>query len=163
MLAEVGQNQEQSNKIEFFVDSGAACHAWPCKTKPGSTRGGTFLTATGAPDATQGTLDVSCQLLDGHGVVINVRATFELLLVRRPILSVSRLVEKGFAVVMGEEAGKHVEKGRESDTSAQIQWCVPRPSLVKRPCHGHDTNPQRTRDWHTRLATCHSELGVRTV
>ena len=103
------------------------------------------------------------QLLDGHGVVINARATFELLLVRRPILSVSRLVEKGFAVVMGKEAAKHVEQGRESDTSAQIQWCVPRTSLVKRPCHGHDTNPQRTRDWHTRLATCLSELGVRTV
>ena len=37
MLAEVGQNQEQSNNIEFLVDSGAACHAWPCTTKPGST------------------------------------------------------------------------------------------------------------------------------
>ena len=36
---------------------------------------------------------------------INVRATFELLRVRRPILSVSRLVEKGFAVVMRKEQG----------------------------------------------------------
>ena len=51
MLAEVGQNQEQSNNIEFLVDSGAACHAWPFKTKSGSSRGGTFLTATGAPVA----------------------------------------------------------------------------------------------------------------
>ena len=51
-------------------------------------------------------------------VEINARAAFELLLVRRPILSVSRLVEKGFAVV------------RERDTSAQIQWCVPRPCTV---------------------------------
>ena len=70
------------------------------KTKPGSSRGGTLLTGTRAPLASQGTLDVSFQLLDVHGVEINVRATFELLLVRRPILSVSRLVEKGFAVVM---------------------------------------------------------------
>ena len=48
MLAEVGQNQEQSNNIEFLVDSGAVCHAaWPFMTKSGSSRGGTFLTATG--------------------------------------------------------------------------------------------------------------------
>ena len=40
---------------------------------------GTFLTATRAPVASQGTLDVSFQLLDVHGVEINVRATFELL------------------------------------------------------------------------------------
>ena len=61
---------------------------------------------TGAPVASQGTLDVSKQLVDVHGVEINVRATFELLLVRRPILSVSRLVEKGFAVVRWERSKK---------------------------------------------------------
>ena len=66
---------------------------------------GHFLNVTGAPGESQGTLDVSCQLVDVHGVEINVRATFELLPVRRPILSVSRLVEKGFAVVMGKEQG----------------------------------------------------------
>ena len=59
--------------------------------------------ATGAPVASQGTLDVSFQLLDVHGVEVNVRATFDLLPVRRPILSVSRLVEKGFVFVMGRE------------------------------------------------------------
>ena len=53
MLAEVGQNQEQSNNIEFLVDFGSACHAWPCKTKPCSTHGGTCLTATRAPVASQ--------------------------------------------------------------------------------------------------------------
>ena len=42
---------------------------------------------------------------DVHGVEINVRATFGLLPVRRPILSVSRLVEKLFAVVIGNEQG----------------------------------------------------------
>ena len=105
MLAEVDQNQTQSKNIEFLVDSGAVCHAWPFKTKSGASRGGTFLTATGTPVASQGTLDVSFQLVDVHGVEINVRATFKLLLVRRPILCVSRLVEKGFAVVMGKEQG----------------------------------------------------------
>ena len=90
MLAEVGQNQKQSNNIEIMADSRAACHAWPCKTKAGSFRGRTFLTATGAPVASQGTLDVSFQLVDVHCVGIKVRATFGLLPVRRPILSVSR-------------------------------------------------------------------------
>ena len=66
---------------------------------------GHFLTATRASVASQGTLDVSFQLLDVHGVDINVRATLELLLVRRPILSVSRL-EKGLAVVMGNTLSK---------------------------------------------------------
>ena len=46
-----------------------------------------------------------CQLVDVdvHGVGINLRA--KLLPVRRSILSVSRLVEKGFAVVMGKKQG----------------------------------------------------------
>ena len=42
MLAEVGHNQEQSNNIGFLVDSGAASHACPCKTKSGSSREGAF-------------------------------------------------------------------------------------------------------------------------
>ena len=96
--------------VAGIVDSGAACHAWPCKTKSGSSRGGTFLTATGAPVASQGTLDVSFQLVDVHSVAITVKAIFELLLVRRPILSVSRLVDKGFADVMGKEQGNTLGK-----------------------------------------------------
>ena len=106
MLAEVGQNQEQSNNIEFLMNSGAACHAWPFKTKSGSSRGRTFFDCHGTPVASQGTLDVSFQLVDVHGVEIHVRATFELLLVRRPFMGVSRLLEKkGFAAVMGQEQG----------------------------------------------------------
>ena len=61
---------------------------------------GTFLTATGAPVASQGTLEVKPQLVDVHGEAITVKTVFELLHVRRPILSVGRLVDKGFAVVM---------------------------------------------------------------
>ena len=61
MLAQVGQVVERSNDGEFLVDSGAACHAWPCRTTAGSSYGETFLTATSAPVATQGTLDVKFQ------------------------------------------------------------------------------------------------------
>ena len=49
------------NDGEFLVDSGAPCHAWPCKTTAGSSYGETFLTATSAPVATQGTLEVKFQ------------------------------------------------------------------------------------------------------
>ena len=138
--------------------------------------------ATGAPVASQGTLDVSFQLLDVHGVGSNVRATFDLLPVRRPILSVSRLVEKGFADVMGREQantlckdGRVIHLHKSNRCRSCVHWRFKiqemmmhhqQKRLVNRTCHGHEdchTNPQKTRDWHTRLATCHSELGVRTV
>ena len=80
MLAEIGQNQEQSNNIEFLVDSGAACTRGRAKIDLVHRVEGNFLTATRALVASRGTLDVSFQLVDVHGVEVNVRATFELLL-----------------------------------------------------------------------------------
>ena len=47
MLAEIDHDGESSGDVESLVDPGAACHAWPCKVKPGSLQAGTFLTATG--------------------------------------------------------------------------------------------------------------------
>ena len=68
MLAQVGLVVERSNDIEFLVYSGTACHAWPCWTTAGRQLDdswfflwGAFLTATGAPVASQGTLDVKFQ------------------------------------------------------------------------------------------------------
>ena len=50
-----------------------------------------------------------------HGERITVKAIFELLPVRRPILSVSRLIDKRFAVVMGNDQGNKLSKnGRET-------------------------------------------------
>ena len=49
-----------------------------------------------------------------HGEQITAKAMFELLPVRRPILSVTRHVGKGFVVVMGNERGhKLCKNGRE--------------------------------------------------
>ena len=107
MLAQVGGVVEQSDNIEFWVESGAARHARPCRTKPGSSQGGKFLTATGAP---VGTLEVKFQLVDVHGERITEKAMFELLPVRRPILSVSRPVGKEFVLVMGNERGNKLCK-----------------------------------------------------
>ena len=67
------------------------------------------MTTTGAPVASQGTLEVSFHLLDGMVWKSHVRAAFDLLPVRRPILSVS-LSEKWFAVVMGNEQGNTLSK-----------------------------------------------------
>ena len=49
MLAEFDHDCESSGDVEFLVDSGAACRAWPYKVKPGSSQAGTFLAATGTP------------------------------------------------------------------------------------------------------------------
>ena len=80
MLAEVGQNQEQSNNNEFLVDSGAACHAWSCKTKNWFIPWRDIFDCHRSASCITGTLDASFQLVDVHGVEINVSATFELLL-----------------------------------------------------------------------------------
>ena len=57
---------------------------------------------------------VEFQQVAVHGEKITLKAMFELLLVRRPILSVSRLVEKRFVVVMGNDLGNKMSKnGRE--------------------------------------------------
>ena len=110
MPAQVGPVVERLNNIEFLVDSGAVCHVRPCRTTAGSSLGKTLLTVTGTPVASQGTLEVKFHLINVHGEKITVKAMFESLAVRRPILSVNRLVGKGFVVAMGKEDGYKVHK-----------------------------------------------------
>ena len=64
---------------------------------------GHFLIATSAPVESQGTLEVTFQLVGVHGERITAKTMFELLPLRRPILSVSRHVHKRCAVVMGND------------------------------------------------------------
>ena len=147
MLAEVGQIREQSSNIEMLVDSGAACHALPCKVKPGSPREVRFLTVAGAPVESRGTMEVQFHLVDVHGEKIYVKAVFELLPVRRPILSVSCLVDKGFAVVMGSELGICVRRRRSCALwRTRIRgwcWTTQQELWVKLQHRGHDfhSNP----------------------
>ena len=68
------------------------------------------MAATSVPVDSQGMLEVKFQLVDVHSERITAKAMFELLAVRRPILSVSRFVDKGFAVVMGNEQGNTLGK-----------------------------------------------------
>ena len=112
-------------------------------------------------------------------------AAFELLPVRRPILSASRLVNKGFVVVMGAALGNKMSKdGREMQlqksndvyhvrASALLELCPlededPRneaaPPQLQTP--GHDDfriNPLTMRKRRTQPVTYHSEPGVHTV
>ena len=111
MLAQVGPVVERLNNIEFLVDSGAVCHVRSCRTTASSSLVKTLLTVTGTPVASQGTLEVKFLLINVHGEKITVKAMFELFAVRRPILSVNRLVGKGFVVAMGKEDGHKVHKG----------------------------------------------------
>ena len=89
----------------------------PCEVMQNDSQfflGKTLLTVTGTPVASQGTLEVKFRLINVHGEKITVKAMFELFAVRRPILSVNRLVGKGFVVAMGKEDGHKVHKdGRE--------------------------------------------------
>ena len=55
-------------------------------------------------------MEVLLQLVDVHGGKITVQAMFVWLLLRRSILSVSRPVDKRFAVVMGDELGNQICK-----------------------------------------------------
>ena len=114
MLAQVGPVVERLNNIKFLVESGAVCHVRSCRTTANSSLGKTLLTVTGTPVASQDTLEVKFHLINVHGEKITVKAMFELLAVRRPILSVDRLVGKGFVVATGKEGGHKVHKdGRE--------------------------------------------------
>ena len=74
MLAEIDHVCESSGDVELLVDSGAACRAWPCKVKPGSSQAGTFLAATGTPIESQGTKEVNILLFDLHCEIIIVTA-----------------------------------------------------------------------------------------
>ena len=99
------------------------------------------------------------QLVDVHGERITVKATFELLPVRRPILSLSRLVDKGLAVVMGNDQGKKLSKnGRERHLHKSNGVCHVRASRCRSCVHWEDQGK-----CHTRLATCHSEFGPHTA
>ena len=72
MLAHVGSVVERLNNIEILVDSGAACHVRSCRTTAGSSLGKTLLTVTGAPVASQGTLEVKFHWVNVHGEKITV-------------------------------------------------------------------------------------------
>ena len=81
MLEKVGPVVEQSNITELLMDSGAASHVRPCRMTAGYSYEEAFLKATGA--------QVTSQV---HGEKITVKAMFELLTMRCPILSEKRLL-----------------------------------------------------------------------
>ena len=112
MLAEIDHDCELSGDVESLVDSGAACHAWPCKVKPGSSQAGTCLTATGTPIESQNTKEVKFLLFDVHGKNITVTAVFELLPVRRAYCDCE------------PTCGNEQRLSR--STASQVQWCVSR-------------------------------------
>ena len=85
------------------MDSGAASHVTPCKMTAANSYEEAFLKATGAQVTSQSMLKAKSQLVDVHGEKITVKAMFELVTMRCPILSVGRPVGKEVIVVMENE------------------------------------------------------------
>ena len=92
MMEKVGPVVETSNITELLMDSGAASHVRPCRMTAGYSYEEALLKATGAQVTSQGMLKAKSQLIDVHGEKVTVKAMFELVSMRCPILSVDRLV-----------------------------------------------------------------------
>ena len=85
-----------------------------------------FLNATDTQVTSQGMLKAKCQMVEVPVEKVAVKAMFELVSVRCPILSVDRLVRKEVVVVMeNERRYKSYKKNR--DPPSQVQWYVSRP------------------------------------
>ena len=113
MREKVGPVVEQSNITELLLDSGAACRVLPCRVTVGYSCDA-FLNATNAQVTSQGMLKAKSQLVEVPGEKVTVKAMFELVSMRSPILSVDRLVGKEVVVVMeNERRYKSYKKNRE--------------------------------------------------
>ena len=98
MLAEVGQIREQSSNIDLLVDSGVACHVWPCKET-------WFISGRDVSDSTE--------------VQLTAKAMFEF---RFWVSAV--LWTKEVAVVMGRELGNKICKNGRHCISTSPLVCI---------------------------------------
>ena len=94
---------------------------------PGPTQEEAYLNGTDTQVTSQGMLKAKSQLVEVHGEKVTVKAMFELVSMRCPILSVDRLVGKEVVVVMeNERRYKSYKKNRDIPPSRE-KWCVSRP------------------------------------
>ena len=114
MLEKVGPVVEQSNITELLMDSGAASQVRTCRMTAGYSYEEPFLNATDTQVTSQGMLKAKSQLVEVPREKVTVKAMFELVSMRCPILSVDRLVGKEVVVVMEDERKyKSYKKNRE--------------------------------------------------
>ena len=102
---------EIDGAVYVLIDSGAAIHCCPRDFAENLSRAVTSLrhydirSAGGGVLGHHGSREISFKALDSiENTWHSLRATFEVSGVKRPILSVSRLREKGFTVVFGKQA-----------------------------------------------------------
>ena len=113
MREKVGPVLEQSNITELLLGSGAACRVRPCRVTAGYSCDA-FLDATDTQVTSQGMQKAKSQLVEVPGEKVTVKAMFELVSMRCPILSVESLVRKEVDVVMeNERRYKSYKKNRE--------------------------------------------------
>ena len=104
---------EQYIITELLLDSGAACQVRACRVTTGYSCDA-FLNGTETQVTSQGMLKAKSQLIEASGKKVTVKAMFELVSMRCPILSVDRLVRKDVVVVMeNERRYKSYKKNRE--------------------------------------------------
>ena len=120
MREKVGPVVEQSNITELLMDYGAASHVRPCRVAAGYSCDA-FRNATDTQTTSQGILKAKSQLVEVLGEKVTVKAMFELMSMRCPILSVDRLVRKEVVVVMeNERRYRSYKKNREIPTSTMV-------------------------------------------
>ena len=96
------------------MNYGAASHVRPCRMTAGCSYEEAFLNATDTQFTSQRMLKANSQLVEVHGEKVTVKAMFELVSMRCPILSAGRLVGKEVVVVMeNERRYKSYKKNRE--------------------------------------------------
>ena len=97
--------------VEFLIDSGAACHAFPMRTKSKTPHNGsTFVTASGETITSGGKSKVNYSVEASDGKKVMVSGEFEDLPVRRPLLSVGMLYEQGYDISFSKKHGCWIEK-----------------------------------------------------
>ena len=102
-MEKVGPVVEQSNITELLMESGAASDVRPCRMTAGYSCEEAFLNATHTQVTSQGMLKAKSQFVEVHGEKVTVKAMFEPVSKRCPILSIDRLVGKEVVVVMENE------------------------------------------------------------
>ena len=156
--------------------------------KLGPYQGGTFLTATSEPVESQGTVEVPFQLADVHGGKVTVINHVRVASCAPSDLECECLMDKGVAVVIGNELGNKICK-REIHLHTSSGVYHVRATSLSELCLLEDQDPRndvgpsaevvreaaapRTRRppyrplmkraWHTWSATYHAEFGVITA
>ena len=111
-IMEIGEFREI--EVEFTLDSGACNHVMDAETNapgyrirdsPGSRRGQNFLAADGRRIPNEGEVVLNLMAPNGGGGEEKIELTSQVAEITRPLLSVSKLCEKGYTCLFTKDGG----------------------------------------------------------